>query len=506
MRIFRHWLCGQLLISLLAMGACADSPSDSIPSPNSNDGAGKDMSAYRLIKQKLRVADTFVWGCGKGMIESGDVASSQEPVTTERKEVSTEPSFTVESAVQTLHDLGFVVDGSFYDGVPVEMVDHDFRYVLAAANAVNALPNVATQITRTTYRLTNHWIEGEDGTGRADEKPGDSKRLVDAGCYPMEGAKAEASGREPVALLLAPCPDQLRRALRDRPDSLPLESAIDQLIAAGNAYSLTLYFDGIEDWPQPELLAMPMPQLGRTRGVQYAGQPYHFRYTNVPALGKAVVQKKGLEQVIDELQVGEAGGAKPLALVTSVKMLEHCYLVERCLANEPCCRQLVFPVTDANGGARPDRPAVDPEIGGRFENHVEMRLGYDPRIGRHSLLKIPYPQPVGAEEVRVGPEYFPQERIVVDEGIAGLSPPVAVFRRAETWKPFMPDYVLDNALTFGETTSSDVEYVVMFAHIGPEDLLRLLASLRGVDASSLLKDDELMSKLAQLRCDAQIPE
>jgi hypothetical protein len=143
-----------------------------------------------------------------------------------------------------------------------------------------------------------------------------------------------------------------------------------------------------------------------------------------------------------------------------------------------------FPILDANGGARD--PATDRYAAvrhGPYQCIVESP-DFDPRIGTHSLLILPWPE---SNDPRLQRPARVQERLCIHEDMAKLDPPIITVRTLPGSTPFREDYLLQAECDF--ETSDDLVMVVIFANASTEQLSRLFESLGKAAKAQAAPDD-----------------
>lgn len=490
--MYRVLTAASCLAVMLMSSNCLDLNGQPGPVPRKDRSAGSHVYSSILGEQ---AATPILWGCQSN--HPGE--SSTHPNADSRYQIAVAAPVDLQAAARELDALGFTIDLSIYDDLPPEVSAADVPRLIEAAKAVASLNGSSPQAVRTTYQIATRPPQ----TARPANPAHDTQQVGNDQAYPMGLTESEASGQEPLPLVFAPDPVALRTILNKKAATgavpslhgLSLDSPMDAFIDAGLHYGYNIVFSPAtrNAYAALETAATGMPEQGATPGIQYSGQPNYHEYAAVPALGKAVVQRKGLGIVVGELNVGQPDGPELLGVIASVQLADRVFLAEIVRPGQPRCRVLAFPVLDANGGARLDRPVVDERYGGRFENSFTSDLAYDERIGRYSALRVPFPRPIG--EYGHGHRVYPQERFVVNDDLANLRPPLVVFRKAETWRPFMPDYVLDNRLSFFGKDADTAELVVIFANADIETLVRVLGALRNIDVSPLLGDANLMHQL-----------
>lgn len=240
----------------------------------------------------------------------------------------------------------------------------------------------------------------------------------------------------------------------------------------------------------------PMPTFAFKPGGKTLKEPYFWEAIGV---GKLVGPPMLVDQAASHLRIGEPQGAQLLGTVEVTALNEVLWSVSLTESNGPKSQWFAFPIADANGGTRSDRPRIDPIKGTCLENTIETSLPLL-ILGRHSMAKLPLPlAETGNTRGRTQSlPHYPQERIVIDERWSQLTPPVVVVRKAATWQPFVEDYVLDNRLQFnGDVPETCL--ITVFSNIGPSDLLRLVGALQNRDVSGFVTNPATIAKLEHAR-------
>ena len=403
----------------------------------------------------------------------------------------------IDELIAAIRAKGYRLDLSAYEGLPRTILHADLRYLSAAVGLVEG----RLAVIRRDYRLLN----GKNSTQEDRELYWKRKETSPppwlTGPFPGDiGVLDEGPAPLPVKLLPSParlrvCLEKLTPGERRKLKIPDLTAPFEQLIRDCAAHARGVYFES--GWRSDDgNHGCPMSGEAGCAGGAYRETPGYF----APAeLGKLVGRVEQLVRPQEQIRLGKWLGAKLLGRMNVVGITSSVYFVEVDMPGEAAQRYITYPIADGNSGLRGDRPWIDPEKGGRAENSVRSPV-HDPRLGRHSLLKIP--RPFKAGPYPPGQREYQQERISVGPGFAGQEPPIVVLRKDAAWKPFLEDYVLDNRLSFTGEDADTARLVCVFTNISPKGLLRLIGALHGTDVSRLKGDAAVLERLEKLRpCD-----
>lgn len=153
-------------------------------------------------------------------------------------------------------------------------------------------------------------------------------------------------------------------------------------------------------------------------------------------------------------------------------------------ADLPTVYGFAVPMLDGNGVQRGTSAfEASSSRGSPFENLV---LNSPKAVvwGRHPLFKLPRPMAIPARDLpdRLRARARAEERIAALVPLHGPAmPAVQAFRKAETWGPFAEDVVFESAPTAEMFRAGEVRALAINASIEPQALLDLLAAMAGCE-------------------------
>ena len=401
-----------------------------------------------------------------------------------------------------LDKLGYRVDLSVYEGLPKELALRDLQYLEAAMNAFKKFAPDANAAAQTEYVLYNHHAKPEPKKGQAgyeEIRQDRIRRKVSGIGFPFTPAVYGKQGLAPVSIQWLPSPPRVHHVLGrlEDNDSIDLDAEISTFAKYGFPFAQGIYFESGEDSKSPHISG-PMSKQGGKGTRTNPKQPWHLSpLTNEKVIGHF----NTVAEAEKTIRLGQPKGAELLGKLNVVELKPNILLIDLAKPNQTVERWLGFPIADGNGGIHA-RDRYSSDEGSEWANEIKSDI-HDPRLGRHSLLKVP--SPALPEKMR-----YPQEQIVVGHIFANQKPPVAILRKAKTWQPFAPDFEIDNRQSFFDSDDDTALKAIVFSHIKPKELLQFFGKYHDTNVESLLGDQALIQRLEDLQTgkskgDAEIP-
>jgi len=230
---------------------------------------------------------------------------------------------------------------------------------------------------------------------------------------------------------------------------------------------------------------IPMPGRGESRN---GGDP-HLTSTLTPlAVGNIGLQGEQEAELAKRLR--SAGLLRDhTMIIQSVRWTEGVWLGQVQLPGKAATVEFAFPLLDAHGAARVQRPHVDAGRGSWFENGMELPE-YVASLGRHSAAVWPVPRPPGAAQEAARRNWvageeaarrqMEREYLCVTASSLQASGGVWVIERLPSSGPLAPDYRVSSDPTRLYDARGDLAGLVIQADLEPQQLMQLLRAWRGV--------------------------
>lgn len=285
----------------------------------------------------------------------------------------------------------------------------------------------------------------------------------------------QPNARVPVPVVLLPDPSVLREWAERHNDQIEQDWSSPTPPEGRPAWLVTRYFEASQRSAQ--CVDTPLPWLTHTDEAARDA-----RVTLDLTLGRATEAKTVIN--LDPNYPSSCGAGRHLGQVDS-RVVAHAIIQlgpGRLWSWDST--KFAFPILDANGGAR--GPATDRYAAvrhGPYQSIVESP-DFDPRIGTHSLLILPWPE---SNDPRLQRPARVQERLCIHEDMAKLDPPIITVRTLPGSTPFREDYLLQAECDF--ETADDLVMVVIFANASTEQLSRLFESLGKAAKAQAAPDD-----------------
>lgn len=373
-------------------------------------------------------------------------------------------------ADESLLDIGsWTLDRSAYVGLPRCLADNATAYVSEVLQVVG--------LDKGPQRIKYERVDRHNG----------------GAIFPLDVVFRE-TGTEAVPIVILPSPKLLRgvqewAVLRDWDDVRGLETleSLDWDKPSIGMVGRTVFFAPGPSSESP-IRTPPLPYGARLSSGIFKHAPPHLK------MGKIVMsaRDRNVAETLEPLKLGKQSGATLIGRLTTIPFSaenERLRLVQLDVPDKKQTRSwIACALSDANG-ARRGKSFVQPDGTSSFERPLTSP-SHDPRVGRHSLLRIPGPLDLHSR-------IPPHEEIAIDEWFFRSGAPGVVLAAEADSAPFRESLLL--VTEPAELSSGDRPLLVAtFLGAPPLDTVRFMQTLSLSAPGEAKLEDEVMAQLEHL--------